>query len=215
MAFREEEELENVLEEAERKIFDITSNTDNKSDVVAMKDMGEETISRFIHLAENQNEVRGVPTGFRDLDNKLSGFQKSDQEVTLQLDSNNLKLGAAGWINYEEIDEKHLKNVHEQLISNEFTDTDFEDFSDIIMNRSIKKINWIQRMSKDKNTINSYGIFDLLYSLDFSIINLKGTKLRWFIFSVLRKFSENGDNFTFERIYDSFSKWKNLKIQNN
>lgn len=143
------------------------------------------------------------------------GFQKSDQEVTLQLDSNNLKLGAAGWINYEEIDEKHLKNVHEQLISNEFTDTDFEDFSDIIMNRSIKKINWIQRMSKDKNTINSYGIFDLLYSLDFSIINLKGTRLRWFIFSVLRKFSENGDNFTFERIYDSFSKWKNLKIQNN
>ncbi len=78
MAFKEEEDLENVLEEAERKIFDITSKTNNKSDVVAMKDLGEETISRFIHLAENQNEVRGVPTGFRDLDNKLSGFQKSD-----------------------------------------------------------------------------------------------------------------------------------------
>lgn len=77
-AFREEEELESILEEAERKIFDITSNVNNKSDVVAIKDLGEETISRFIHLAENQNEVRGVPTGFKDLDNKLSGFQKSD-----------------------------------------------------------------------------------------------------------------------------------------
>lgn len=78
IAFNEEEELENVLEEAERKIFEITSNSDSKSDVASMKDLGEETISRFIHLAENQNEVRGVPTGFKDLDNKLSGFQKSD-----------------------------------------------------------------------------------------------------------------------------------------
>lgn len=78
VAFREEEELENILEEAERKIFDITSNINNKSDVVSIKDLGEDTISRFIHLAENQNEVRGVPTGFKDLDNKLSGFQKSD-----------------------------------------------------------------------------------------------------------------------------------------
>lgn len=78
MAFGEEEELENILEEAERKIFDITSNTNNTSEVASMKDLGEETISRFIHLAENQNEVRGVPTGFKDLDNKLSGFQKSD-----------------------------------------------------------------------------------------------------------------------------------------
>lgn len=78
MAFNEEEELEAVLEEAERKIFEITSGSDNNSQVVSMKDLGEETISRFIHLAENQHEVRGVPSGFKDLDNKLSGFQKSD-----------------------------------------------------------------------------------------------------------------------------------------
>ncbi len=78
IAFREEEELENILEQAEKKIFEITSNENNKSEVVSMKDMGDETISRFIHLAENQNEVRGVSSGFKDLDNKLSGFQKSD-----------------------------------------------------------------------------------------------------------------------------------------
>lgn len=77
-AYREEEELENIIEEAERKVFEITSNVNNKSDLVSMKDLGEETISRFIHLAENQNEVRGVPSGFKDLDNKLSGFQKAD-----------------------------------------------------------------------------------------------------------------------------------------
>lgn len=77
-AFREEEELEAILEEAERKIFEITSGSNNDSNFTSMKDLGEETISRFIHLAENQHEVRGVPSGFRDLDNKLSGFQKSD-----------------------------------------------------------------------------------------------------------------------------------------
>lgn len=77
-AYNEEDELENILEEAERKIFEITSDGDANSEVVAIKDLGEETISRFIHLAENQNEVRGVPSGFKDLDNKLSGFQKSD-----------------------------------------------------------------------------------------------------------------------------------------
>lgn len=78
IAFQEEEELETLLEEAERKIFEITSNINNKSDLVSIKDLGEETMSRFIHLAENQNEVRGVPSGFKDLDAKLSGFQKSD-----------------------------------------------------------------------------------------------------------------------------------------
>lgn len=144
-----------------------------------------------------------------------AGTKKSEQEVTLTLDEKSLKLGPAGWINCKEIDEKNLKEIHEQLISNLSTDTDFEEFGNILKNKSIRKINWTQKMNKDRNTINSYGIFDLLYNLDSSIINLKGVKLRLFIFSVLRKFSENGDDFTFERIYDSFSKWKNLKIQNN
>lgn len=77
-AFKEEEELDNILEEAQRKIFEITSGLNTQSNIASMKDLGEETINRFIHLAENQHEVRGVPSGFRDLDNKLSGFQKSD-----------------------------------------------------------------------------------------------------------------------------------------
>ncbi len=78
IAFNEAEELENILEEAEKKIYEITSSNAGSSELVSIKDLGEDTISRFIHLAENQNEVRGVPSGFKDLDNKLSGFQKSD-----------------------------------------------------------------------------------------------------------------------------------------
>jgi replicative DNA helicase len=40
--------------------------------------MIEETWSRIEKLSENTGELRGVPSGFKDLDNKLSGFQKSD-----------------------------------------------------------------------------------------------------------------------------------------
>jgi replicative DNA helicase len=78
IAFGEENELENILEEAERKIYEITSGNGGDSELVSIRDLGEEAISRFIHLSENPSEVRGVPTGFKDLDSKLSGFQKSD-----------------------------------------------------------------------------------------------------------------------------------------
>jgi replicative DNA helicase len=40
--------------------------------------MIEETWERIEKLSENTGELRGVPSGFKDLDNKLSGFQKSD-----------------------------------------------------------------------------------------------------------------------------------------
>ena len=78
IAFQEENELEKTLEEAEKKIYAITNNHNHNSDVAHIKELGEETINRFIHLAENENEFRGVPSGFSSLDNKLSGFQKSD-----------------------------------------------------------------------------------------------------------------------------------------
>src|SRR6185503_8272529 len=33
---------------------------------------------RLEHLQEHKDEMRGVSTGFKDLDNMLAGFQKSD-----------------------------------------------------------------------------------------------------------------------------------------
>jgi replicative DNA helicase len=43
-----------------------------------MKDTLDEAWTRIEHLHETRNEVRGVPTGFQELDNKLAGLQKSD-----------------------------------------------------------------------------------------------------------------------------------------
>jgi len=78
IAFEEDGELVDIIEETERTIYEVTTGINHESQLVAMKDLGEETISRFIHLAENQHETRGVSSGYKDLDNKLSGFQKSD-----------------------------------------------------------------------------------------------------------------------------------------
>lgn len=76
-AFDEEKELEHVLEEAEKRIYNITNITKGQK-LEPLKDMLEEAWERFENLHRNGAEIRGVPTGFQDIDNKLSGFQKSD-----------------------------------------------------------------------------------------------------------------------------------------
>jgi replicative DNA helicase len=43
-----------------------------------MKDVLGEAMGRLDRLHKTQGEIRGVPTGFKDLDNKLSGLQNSD-----------------------------------------------------------------------------------------------------------------------------------------
>jgi replicative DNA helicase len=45
---------------------------------VAVKDDLEEAFERIDKLSKHETATRGVPTGFADLDNILSGFQKSD-----------------------------------------------------------------------------------------------------------------------------------------
>ncbi len=70
-------ELDEAVDKAEKSIFGISSSmVSNK--VTEIKDALSEAFERLSKLHESENEMRGVPTGFRSLDNKLSGFQKSD-----------------------------------------------------------------------------------------------------------------------------------------
>lgn len=77
-AFTEtEESLDAVLDQAEKKIFSVTSN--NKSQrYTSIKDTLKETWEELSRVHDNSGALRGVPTGFSSLDNKLSGLQKSD-----------------------------------------------------------------------------------------------------------------------------------------
>lgn len=78
LGFNESGELENILDQAEKKVFDITqhfSSTENFKDLTPLL---QDAIDRFHKLSSAEHELRGVPTGFKSLDDILGGFQKSD-----------------------------------------------------------------------------------------------------------------------------------------
>jgi replicative DNA helicase len=77
LGFQEEREVESVLDEAERNIFNITQGSSVRK-FSQLKDELAEAWERLERLQKDDNALRGVPSGFPALDNMLSGFQKSD-----------------------------------------------------------------------------------------------------------------------------------------
>ncbi len=77
LGFDEASELEDLLDRAEKKIFEVT-NYSGSSKFVEIKDTLVEAWDRIDRLHKTKDDMRGVPTGFKELDNKLAGFQKSD-----------------------------------------------------------------------------------------------------------------------------------------
>ena len=76
-SFEEDGEIEEIIDRAEKKLFDVTSSVGTHK-FVELKDTLGEAWERLDRLHNTRDEIRGVPTGFPALDNKLSGFQKSD-----------------------------------------------------------------------------------------------------------------------------------------
>ncbi|MFH1607445.1 MAG: replicative DNA helicase [Nanoarchaeota archaeon] len=77
ISYNEEHELEELLDKAEKKLYEVTSK--NLSGVyIEIKDVLGEAWERLERIHKSKDELRGIPTGFKDLDNKLSGLQKSD-----------------------------------------------------------------------------------------------------------------------------------------
>jgi len=77
LGYDEEHDLDEMLDKAEKKIYEVTeSPTLHK--FTEIKDSLGEAWERIDHLHKSKNELRGVKSGFKDLDNMLSGFQKSD-----------------------------------------------------------------------------------------------------------------------------------------
>ena len=77
LGYEENQDLDELLDKAEKKIFDIT-NFSGVHKFIDIKDTLGEAWERLDKLHKSTNELRGIPTGFRDLDSMLSGFQKSD-----------------------------------------------------------------------------------------------------------------------------------------
>lgn len=75
--FRKEDEVEDALNEAEKRILEV-SNRRNGGAFKAVKDVLIEVYDNIEQLHQRKGDVTGVPTGFRDLDRITSGFQKND-----------------------------------------------------------------------------------------------------------------------------------------
>ncbi|MEK7200763.1 MAG: replicative DNA helicase [Patescibacteria group bacterium] len=77
LGYDEAEELENLLDQAQKKIYDVT-NIASIHKFVELKEELTEAWERLDRLHNSGDGLRGVPTGFKELDEKLSGLQKSD-----------------------------------------------------------------------------------------------------------------------------------------
>lgn len=77
MAFDEGVEVNQVLEECEQSIFGL-SQQHVKRDFIQLKDAIAQSFDRLDELQKTSGKLRGVPTGYRDLDNKLAGLQDSN-----------------------------------------------------------------------------------------------------------------------------------------
>ena len=78
LAFEEgDDHMNDILDMAEKRIFSVVSSPKNQK-YVNMKDALPEAYERLEKLHESKGMLRGLATGFKDLDSMLSGLQKSD-----------------------------------------------------------------------------------------------------------------------------------------
>jgi len=78
LGWSESEDIERVLDEAERRIFTISEQS-LAQEFLHVRNALTDAYDRIEKLSQREEgALRGVPTGFGDLDNMLSGLQKSD-----------------------------------------------------------------------------------------------------------------------------------------
>lgn len=71
------ESVEELLEETEKKVFDIVQNR-GSTDFVSIQDVVIQAIENIEAASKTKGTVTGISTGFYDLDYKMSGLQPSD-----------------------------------------------------------------------------------------------------------------------------------------
>jgi replicative DNA helicase len=78
MSYQEVDEIEQVLDQAEKNIFAVSQRS-LRQFFIPIKPALEEAFNRIDQLHKHEGgTLRGLPTGFNDLDNYLAGLQKSD-----------------------------------------------------------------------------------------------------------------------------------------
>ncbi|MCE7936687.1 replicative DNA helicase [Candidatus Saccharibacteria bacterium CPR2] len=77
LGYTDNKPLPELLEEAESSLFGV-SQTYVKQDLVSLERILSESFDRLDELHKDRSKIRGLPTGYRDVDNLLAGLQPSD-----------------------------------------------------------------------------------------------------------------------------------------
>lgn len=77
MGFDEDTTTQELLEKAEAELFSV-SDQSLKQDLTSIEQILTESFDRMEELHRNKGALRGIPTGYRDLDNMTAGLQRSD-----------------------------------------------------------------------------------------------------------------------------------------
>ncbi len=77
LGYDESQEVEGILDTAERKIFDVIQRRNQKG-YTPIKDILVESFTQLEQLYNQKQRITGVPTGFSDLDFLTAGLHKSD-----------------------------------------------------------------------------------------------------------------------------------------
>ena len=77
MGFDENTSTQELLEKAEAELFSV-SDQSLKQDLVSIESVLTESFDRIEELHRNKGQLRGIRTGYRDLDNMTAGLQRSD-----------------------------------------------------------------------------------------------------------------------------------------
>lgn len=75
--YEEDQMVGELLEKAEAEIFAV-SDKSLRNDLVSLEQILGESFDRLDELHKNKGKIRGVPTGWRDLDGMTAGLQRSD-----------------------------------------------------------------------------------------------------------------------------------------
>ncbi len=77
LGFDEETTTQELLEKAEAELFSV-SDQSLKQDLVSIESILTDSFDRIEELHRNKGQLRGIRTGYRDLDNMTAGLQRSD-----------------------------------------------------------------------------------------------------------------------------------------
>lgn len=77
IGYDEKRSIAELVEEAEAKLFEV-SQRHVGNDIISLENILSESFDRLDSLHKDKGTIRGVSTGFKDMDSTLAGFQKSD-----------------------------------------------------------------------------------------------------------------------------------------